>query len=231
MKIKVFKLKEIKDICGTTITLDGQYHKSILPTYAKQGDACMDIYPIYYEYDFKTDNHIYHTGLAFAIGNSTNEICIDGIEHTLDYNIPNEMELRPRSSLTKTSFYMPNSPGTLDWGYRGELLVKFKNRTSTDVLIVLKELYDIVNHINEVLTLEYGLTLDNLYGLKTCKTIINSLKTSVSTPPYECNGKDRCCQLLVRGVDRIEWEEVDSIEKLGTTDRGDGGFGHTDKLK
>ena len=46
------------------------------------------------------DRIIYHTGLAFNIGNDAN-------------GEPNEMSLRPRSNLTKSDFYMPNAPGTL----------------------------------------------------------------------------------------------------------------------
>ena len=48
------------------------------------------------------DRFIYHTGLAFNIGDDAN-------------GEPNEMSLRPRSNLTKSDFYMPNAPGTLDY--------------------------------------------------------------------------------------------------------------------
>ena len=75
-----------------------------LPTYGKDGDACMDIYV--HSVEFKDDGRIiYHTGLHFALPE--------------DY----EMEIRPRSSMTKTIATMQNAPGTLDQGYRGELLI------------------------------------------------------------------------------------------------------------
>lgn len=75
-----------------------------LPTYAKSGDACMDIYV--HSIEKKDDGRIvYHTGLYFAIPE--------------DY----EMEIRPRSSMTKTLAIMQNAPGTLDEGYRGELMI------------------------------------------------------------------------------------------------------------
>ena len=54
------------------------------------------------------------------------------------------MELRPRSSNTKTEFYVPNAPGTLDWGYRGELLIIFKGRTNKYLLSAFKEFKDTV---------------------------------------------------------------------------------------
>lgn len=65
-----------------------------LPTYSKQGDACMDVYV--YSIEEKDDRVIYHTGLHFKLPE--------------DY----EMEIRPRSSNTKTMAIMQNSPGTLD---------------------------------------------------------------------------------------------------------------------
>lgn len=75
-----------------------------LPTYGKDGDACMDVY--IHSVEFKDDGRvIYHTGLHFSLPE--------------DY----EMEIRPRSSNTKTTAVMQNAPGTLDEGYRGELMI------------------------------------------------------------------------------------------------------------
>lgn len=75
-----------------------------LPTYAKQGDACMDVYV--HSIENKPDGRVvYHTGLYFKLPE--------------DY----EMEIRPRSSNTKTMAVMQNAPGTLDEGYTGELLL------------------------------------------------------------------------------------------------------------
>lgn len=79
-----------------------------LPKYSKEDDACMDVYV--HNIEFKEDGRvIYHTGLYFELPK--------------DY----EMEIRPRSSNTKTMAIMPNSPGTLDAGYRGELMVVHRN--------------------------------------------------------------------------------------------------------
>ena len=75
-----------------------------LPTYAKQGDACMDVYV--HSAEYKNDGRVvYHTGLHFKLPE--------------DY----EMEIRPRSSNTKTMAVMQNAPGTLDEGYTGELMI------------------------------------------------------------------------------------------------------------
>ena len=40
---------------------------------------------------------------------------------------------------------------------------------------------------------------------------------------------ERICQGILNKVERIEWDEVDSIKELGTTDRK-GGFGSTNKF-
>lgn len=67
-----------------------------LPTYAHDGDACCDLYAQSIEYDAEKDRYIVHTGLHIALDK--------------DY----ECELRPRSSLSKTEYYIVNSPGTID---------------------------------------------------------------------------------------------------------------------
>lgn len=74
-----------------------------LPTYSIQGDACMDVYV--HSIEEKDDRVVYHTGLHFELPE--------------DY----EMEIRPRSSNTKTMAIMQNSPGTLDSNYTGELMI------------------------------------------------------------------------------------------------------------
>ena len=75
-----------------------------LPTYAKPRDACMDVYV--HSIEYKDDGRVvYHTGLHFKLPE--------------DY----EMEIRPRSSNTKTMAVMQNAPGTLDEGYTGELMI------------------------------------------------------------------------------------------------------------
>lgn len=170
-----------------------------LPTYGKEGDACCDVYAKSIEYDADKDRTIIHTGLHFALPD--------------EY----EMELRPRSSNTKTDFYMPNSPGTLDWGYRGELLVIFKNRSNIhlcrcveDSLMAINQLKHVTNRIEEI-------TND---CMKELEQVMNGF-------PYKEG--DRICQLLVRRREKITWDEVETLEELGTTERGVKGFGSTGK--
>lgn len=132
-----------------------------LPTYSKQGDACMDVYV--HSIEEKDDRVVYHTGLHFKLPE--------------DY----EMEIRPRSSNTKTMTIMQNSPGTLDEGYTGELMIVHR---AIDALFI---------------------------------------------PVIEYNVGDRVAQILVRHREQIIWDEVETIEELGETERAAGGFGSTGK--
>ena len=158
-----------------------------LPTYAHNSDACCDLYAQAIEYDYEKDRHIVHTGLHIALDE--------------DY----ECELRPRSSLAKTEYYIVNSPGTIDESYRGEILVVFKSRTNIEIV---NALYNLLNeHIN---------ISDNYYELHQQIDF-----------PYKVG--DRIAQILVRKRTKIEWQEVDKLEDLGETDRGQGGYGSTGK--
>lgn len=80
---------------------------AVIPTYAKHGDAGMDLTAISKEYD-EHGNVCYGTGLAFEIPNG-----FVGL-------------LFPRSSNTKKDLILGNSVGVTDSGYRGEVVLKFK---------------------------------------------------------------------------------------------------------
>lgn len=171
-----------------------------LPKYGKEGDACCDIYCKSVEYDSDKDRYIVHTGLHFALPD--------------EY----EMELRPRSSNTKTEFYVPNAPGTLDWGYRGELLIIFKGRTNKYLVSAFKELKD---------TVRFMLGIKN-HSLDKCSQDFDKVSCEFPYRPMTDDFEgNRICQLLVRRREKIQWEEVETLEELGTTERGEGGFGST----
>ena len=88
------------DTCKVKIWLE---EGAKLPEYAHKQDACMDLFVKDIELD--GDRIIYHTGVHVALPE--------------DY----EMEIRPRSSITKTKSIIQNAPGTVDEGYRGEIMV------------------------------------------------------------------------------------------------------------
>lgn len=80
---------------------------AVIPTYAKHGDAGMDLTATSKWYD-EHGNVCYGTGLAFEIPNG-----FAGF-------------LFPRSSNTKKDLILGNSVGVIDSGYRGEVVLKFK---------------------------------------------------------------------------------------------------------
>lgn len=78
-----------------------------LPEYQTDGAACCDLY--IQSIEIKGHRMICHTGLHVALPEGY------------------EMEIRPRSGLTKTKLIIANSPGTVDADYRGEILVIFES--------------------------------------------------------------------------------------------------------
>lgn len=81
---------------------------AVIPTYAKDGDAGMDLTAIWSERD-EYGNIIYHTGLAFEIPEGYVGLIF------------------PRSSVCKKDIYLTNAVGVIDSGYRGEVTAKFKS--------------------------------------------------------------------------------------------------------
>lgn len=86
------------------------HENAVIPKYAKPGDAGMDLVATSYQYDGFKDNHIYGTGLAVEIPRGHVGLVF------------------PRSSNRKTYAFMTNSVGVIDSGYRGEIMITYKNR-------------------------------------------------------------------------------------------------------
>lgn len=196
-------LEEQKELNETISVKCWRENKNIpLPTYAYNGDACCDLYAQSIEYDAAKDRYIVHTGLHIALDE--------------DY----ECEVRPRSSLAKTEYYIVNTPGTIDEPYRGEILVVFKSRTNICLLNIIDNIRLGFNKINKE---------DDIFDyyddiLNDITDDENILSTQNSFPYKE---GDRVAQILVRKRTKIEWQEVDSLEELGQTDRGKKGYGST----
>ena len=80
---------------------------AVIPTYAKDGDAGMDLVATSMSED-GYGNIVYGTGLAFEIPKGYVGLVF------------------PRSSNAKTNMYLTNSEGVVDSGYRGEISFKYK---------------------------------------------------------------------------------------------------------
>jgi len=99
-------------------------HKAIIPNYAHEGDAGLDLYAIKELVLNPGDRGLVHTGIQIELPKNT------------------EAQIRPRSGLAlKSGITTLNSPGTIDEGYRGEIGVI------------------LINHSNEVFTVEQGMKI------------------------------------------------------------------------
>ncbi len=80
------------------------HEKAMIPTYAHQGDAGMDVYAVETLDIQPGERKLVHTGLK--------------VEMPEDL----ELQVRPRSGLAlKQGITVLNTPGTVDAGYRGEI--------------------------------------------------------------------------------------------------------------
>lgn len=180
---------------------------AVIPTYAKPGDMGMDLVATRVEYDKSRDCYIYHTGLAFEVPE--------------DYG----MLLFPRSSNRNTEAYMTNHVGILDSGYRGELLICYKLRTSKDItelmLVLTNALVDVRNDVVEIANNipDTNVAISSKY--KDNKSIEIDWEESA---PYKVG--DRVAQLIVVPYPKVMFEEV---EELSASERGTGGHGSTGK--
>lgn len=107
---------------------------AVVPSYAKDGDAGMDLTAVTKEYD-KDGNVCYGIGLGFEIP--------DGYVGLIF----------PRSSNSKKDLLLSNSVGVIDSGYRGEVGFKFKQTIECD-LESLKE-YEVGDRIGQIIILPY----------------------------------------------------------------------------
>ena len=81
---------------------------AIIPKYAKQGDAGLDLTAVSEEWNENNSMVTYGTGLSIEIPEGYVGL------------------LFPRSSVCKTSLNLSNSVGVIDSGYRGEIMLKYR---------------------------------------------------------------------------------------------------------
>lgn len=92
---------------------------AIIPSYAKEGDAGMDLTAITIDNDPNGFYTEYGTGLAMEIPEGHAGFIF------------------PRSSASKTSQIQANCVGVIDSGYRGEIKVRLKNLGNPEKLYVV----------------------------------------------------------------------------------------------
>ncbi len=105
---------------------------AVMPKYAKQGDAGMDLTATWMEFDHERKIVTYGTGLAFEI-----PFWHVGL-------------IYPRSSVYKKSMVLSNHVGVIDSGYRGEIM--FKYRVLNDDW---QDIYDVGDRIGQIIITPY----------------------------------------------------------------------------
>lgn len=78
------------------------------------------------------------------------------------------------------------------------------------------------------LALKKGITVLNSPGTIDAdyRGEVGIILINLSNEPFVIEDGERICQMVIAAHEQVEWVEV---EELGSTDRGDGGFGHTGK--
>jgi len=106
-------------------------HKdAVVPTYAKPGDAGMDLTAISEEWNKDNSLVTFGTGLSIEIPEGYVGLIF------------------PRSSISKTTLNLSNSVGVIDSGYRGEIMFKFRYLEEGSV-------YEIGDRVGQLLILPY----------------------------------------------------------------------------
>jgi len=111
------------------------HEKAVLPSYAKKGDAGLDITCI--DYDYITPLQIkYYTGLAIEIPEGYVGL------------------IYPRSSIVRTCLKLSNSVGVIDSGYRGEIFLIFDKINNGK-----KEIYEVGDRIGQIIIIPYPIII------------------------------------------------------------------------
>lgn len=111
---------------------------AVIPAYAHDTDAGLDLVAVSYDYKENIDCHVYGTGLAVEIPKGYVGL------------------LFPRSSNRKTDAYMCNHVGVIDAGYRGEIMVSFKNRDyDKEAIPQLFKPYEVGNKVAQLIIIPY----------------------------------------------------------------------------
>ena len=186
--------------------------KAVIPSYAHDGDVGMDLTAIGVEYDEEKDMYIYHTGLSFES----------------DFNIGDFIFVR--SSNRKTDAYLCNHVGIVDSAiYRGEVMICMKNRDSLETNTEINALKSFMDALCIVSGCDPHMNLKDatesafeVYKL-TKEDYIKRAK-NLEFAPYKVG--DKIAQMVC-----LKYPTVKLVEKneLSETERGEGGFGSTDK--
>ena len=101
----------------------------------------------------------------------------------------------------------------------------------TNMHIKLPDGYEAQVRPRSGLAVKYGISVVNSPGTVDADYTgqIGVILINHGADPFEIKIGDRIAQMVVNKVEQLNWVPVDSIEALGETERGQGGFGSTGK--
>ena len=117
------------------VKIKKMHPNAVIPKYAKEGDAGMDLTAVSREID-SDGNICYDIGLAFEIPQGYAGLVF------------------PRSSNAKNDFLLSNSIGLIDSGFRGSVSLKFKPLMEAKDSEFL-EVYEVGDRIGQIVILPY----------------------------------------------------------------------------
>lgn len=124
----------------------------------------------------------------------------------------------PGSAGMDVRSYLPDGPVTL--GPLERALIP------TGLYMELPHGYECQIRPRSGLAIKYGISLVNAPGTvdSDYRGEIGVIVVNLSKDPFTINDGERICQMVIARYTRVDWEET---ERLDTTIRGDGGFGHS----
>ena len=98
----------------------------------------------------------------------------------------------------------------------------------TGLFIALPDSYSADIQPRSGLAAKYGVTVANSPGLcdPDYRGEIKVILINLSNENFVVNPGERIAQLVIRHFEKVEWNEVATLDE---TERGEGGFGHTGK--
>jgi len=171
---------------------------AVLPSYAREGDAGMDVCAAEEVLIKPGETRVIPTGLKMAVPEGY------------------EIQIRPRSGLSlNTPLRISNSPGTIDSGYRDEIGIIVTNTSESTGC----------ETSNATESSSPGSTLKQGDGALISGSILTVESKGNISGTYIIRKGDRIAQMVLQRVPRMKLVPVKSIGGIGT-DRG-GGFGST----
>ena len=98
----------------------------------------------------------------------------------------------------------------------------------TGLFIALPDGYSADIQPRSGLAAKYGVTVANSPGLcdPAYRGELKVILINLSNENFVVNPGERIAQLVIRHFEKVEWDEVSTLDE---TERGEGGFGHTGK--